>query len=57
MTAYNQSKLSTLEKLILEEKERNRLLVDAVKNILSEAQYQEFLKHQSGNQDMQIWHE
>lgn len=55
--AANKSNISTLEKLVLEEKERSRILSENVKNFLNQQQYQEFLKYQTGSQDMQLWHE
>jgi hypothetical protein len=48
---------STMEKLVLEEKERNRLLAERMKTILTPDQYQQFIEYESGNQDMQLWHE
>lgn len=51
------SGINTLERLVLEEKLRNKLLAERMKEILSPSQYKEFINYQSGNQEMQLWHE
>ena len=48
---------STMQRLIEEEKLRNKLLTEKVRNILDDSRYDEYITYQSGSQDMQLWHE
>lgn len=48
---------STLQKLIEEEKLRNDLLVERLKEKLSPDNFDTFIRYQAGAQEMQLWHE
>jgi hypothetical protein len=64
MKNYAQSSLSTnnkqsrLKLLLDSEKQRNTLLTEKLKNIITNEQYQQFIEYQaqSSSQDLQLWH-